>query len=86
MILFTSRGEVLGEPNLGMNLEDYLFTFNFDESELKSNFNAQVNQYVLEQGMGFKIDMEVSFESNGVQNYCYIYIYVNQQLQIAVAV
>ena len=84
MILFTQRGEVLGEPNLGMNLEDYLFTFNFDASEIKTKFNAQVNQYIPEQSE-FNISMDVSFETDGVQNYCYLYIYVNQQLQMGVA-
>lgn len=85
MILFTNRGEILGEPNLGMNLEDYLFTFNFDQQELKSKFNSQVNAYIPEQSE-FKINMDVSFESDGIKNYVYLYIYVNQQLHFGVII
>ncbi len=86
MILFTTRGSVFGEPNLGMNLEDYLFNFNFDEQDLKSKFNAQVNQYIPEQGSDFRINMDVSLETDGVKNFCYLYIYVNQQLHMTVVV
>lgn len=83
LILFTNRGEVLGEPDLGMNLEDYLFQFGFDEADIKNKFMAQVNQFIPEINE-FSIDMTVSFETDGVQNYSYLYITVNQELQMGV--
>jgi hypothetical protein len=85
MILFTQRGEVLGEPDLGMNLEDYLFQFGFDESDIKSKFNAQVNQFIPEM-TEFNISMDVSFESDGVQNYVYLFISINQEVHMGVVI
>jgi phage baseplate assembly protein W len=83
MILFTNRGEVLGEPDLGMNLEDYLFQFGFDEADIKNKFMAQVNQYIPEM-TEFSINMSVSFETDGVQNMSYLFITINQEVQMGV--
>lgn len=83
MILFTNRGEVLGEPDLGMDLEDYLFQYNFDESVLRKRWDAQVAQYIPEQ-VDFKIDFEVQMETDGVQNFIYIFIKINGDQYIGV--
>ena len=78
MLLYTNRGEVLGEPDLGMDLEDYLFQFGFDESELRNRFNSQINQYVPE-ARDFKISIDMDVETDSVQNH--VYIYINIALQ-----
>jgi lipid II:glycine glycyltransferase (peptidoglycan interpeptide bridge formation enzyme) len=41
MILYTNRGEVLGEPSLGMDLEDYLFQSSVNEAEIRNRFNRR---------------------------------------------
>ena len=42
MLIYTNKGEVLGEPDLGMNLESRLFEFLMDEGNIRSDFYAQV--------------------------------------------
>lgn len=76
MILYTNRGEVMGEPNLGMDLEDYLFQFTVNESELRNRFNSQIATYVPE-SKEFGISMDVTIETDGVQNTVYLYININ---------
>jgi len=85
MILFTNRGEVLGEPDLGMDLEDYIFQFNFDETDLRKRWNAQVARYIPEQ-TEFAIDMNVQMESDGVQNYIYLFININGERYLGVKI
>ncbi len=46
MILSTRKGEVLGDPNLGVSLEDKLFVFEINEQELKSEIFQQVAKYI----------------------------------------
>jgi hypothetical protein len=46
MILFTKKGEVLGEPGLGMNLESMLFEKNVSAYEIKKEFQKQLAIYV----------------------------------------
>lgn len=46
MTLFTQRGEVLGEPNFGVEVEKYLFEFSVDPFALTREAAAQINTYV----------------------------------------
>lgn len=50
MILSTRKGEVLGDPNLGVSLEDKLFVFEINEQELKKEIFSQISLYVPEAG------------------------------------
>lgn len=46
MTLFTQKGEVLGEPNFGVDVEKYLFEFSIDPLLLTREAAAQINTYV----------------------------------------
>ena len=45
MILGTNKGEVLGEPGFGANMDDMLFSFDFEPSAFSRALIAQVNMY-----------------------------------------
>jgi hypothetical protein len=44
-ILFTSKGDVLGDPNFGANLEDLLFEFNLNEETIQASIERQLATY-----------------------------------------
>lgn len=46
MTLLTNRGEVLGEPNFGIEAEKYLFEFELDPFKLAEDANTQISKYV----------------------------------------
>jgi len=46
MTLLTNRGEVLGEPNFGIESEKYLFEFELDPFKLAEDANTQISKYV----------------------------------------
>lgn len=48
MTLFTSKGEVLGEPNFGTDVDKYLFEFEIDPFSLTRDASSQINTYVSE--------------------------------------
>lgn len=48
MTLFTKRGEVLGEPDFGLDLNKYLFEYDIDPMSLSHEATSQVNKYVAE--------------------------------------
>jgi phage baseplate assembly protein W len=59
-VLFTNRGEVLGDPNFGANLEYYLWTTNVPVDKIKQEIINQINIYIPElNSMGFKINTEL---------------------------
>lgn len=46
MTLLTEKGEVLGEPEFGLDVNRYLFDFDTDPFGLSSQANLQVEKYV----------------------------------------
>ena len=48
MTLFTRKGEVLGEPDFGIELDSYLFEYSIDPSRLGKEATSQINKYVTE--------------------------------------
>lgn len=44
-ILFTKRGEVMGDPGFGVNLEDLIYSLNYNEDEIKSTIQQQIEIY-----------------------------------------
>ena len=48
MILFTNKGEVLGDNNIGCNLEYYLWQTRITTGNLKSKIQEQISFYIPE--------------------------------------
>lgn len=48
MTLLTNKGEVLGEPDFGIQVEKYLFDFDLNPFQLADEANSQVGKYVSE--------------------------------------
>jgi len=48
MTLLTRRGEVLGEPDFGLEIESYLFEFEVNPFNLSDAAHGQVSTYVSE--------------------------------------
>ena len=46
MTLFTQKGEVLGEPEFGLEVEKYLFEFTIDQFALTKEAGGQITKYV----------------------------------------
>ena len=71
MILFTNRGEVLGAPDFGVNLEEQLFTFNLNEYSLKSDLRDQVLKFC-PLADKYRVDFDIKFAKGTVRDICVI--------------
>jgi phage baseplate assembly protein W len=58
MILKTRKGEVLGDPDFGVSLEDYLFTFELNEERIRSEIFDQIIMYMPE-AENFNLKLEI---------------------------
>jgi phage baseplate assembly protein W len=47
-VLFTNKGDVLGDPDFGANLEYYLWTTNVPVSKIENEIKTQINTYIPE--------------------------------------
>lgn len=46
MMLLTNKGEVLGDPKFGVNLEDLIFTLELSEASIKREIDLHLKVYV----------------------------------------
>jgi hypothetical protein len=46
MLLLTNKGEVLGDPKFGLNLEDLIFTLNLSEASIKKELDLFLQTYI----------------------------------------
>jgi len=60
MVLFTNKGEVLGDLNIGANLEYYLWETKITTGNLKSKVDEQISTYIPELiSLGYTLDIYV---------------------------
>lgn len=76
MILYTKPGEVLGDLNFGVNLEEYVFSLNASNTSIQEKIEEQINTYVPEV-YAMSISVNVSFGKRETYDECYIDIKIN---------
>jgi hypothetical protein len=77
MLLYSNRGEVLGFPELGMDLENEIFELSLNEQVIRDRFYAQLAKFVPE--TQFKIDLEFERQQDQVETIVFMYITIDGQ-------
>jgi hypothetical protein len=76
MLLGTSQGQILGDLNFGIGVEDLIFETRINKMELEEKIKSQISQYITE-SQDYKISPSVSFGKADGYDYCVIDIYIN---------
>jgi hypothetical protein len=76
MTLFTNRGEVLGDPDFGVSLNNYLFEFSVDPFSVAREAADQINRYVGETRKR-KIEVKPSIYADQVSNRDILVLLIN---------
>jgi len=63
MILFTNKGELLGDPNFGCDLTKLLYETKISAEAVKSTIIVQINTYISEL-QGTNYTLEVTFQQD----------------------
>ena len=71
MMLFTKRGEILGAPDFGANLEDYLFTLSVNAYSLKSMLMAQTIKFI-PLAEKYQVVYDIKFAKGTIRDICLI--------------
>lgn len=74
MILFTNKGDIMGDPNFGGNLELLLYQTSVDASFVENSLNTQIIQYILEL-TNMNYSLKVSFVKDTSNFYDIMFIY-----------
>jgi len=76
MILSTHRGDVLGDLNFGIGIDDYVFETKINSRDLEEKIRSQINQYVSESAQ-YSIQPKVRFGKEKGYDYAIIDIYID---------
>ncbi|HPI81666.1 MAG TPA: hypothetical protein PK122_00335 [Candidatus Paceibacterota bacterium] len=85
MILGTRQGQVLGDVNFGVSIEDLVFQTRINKFDLEEKIRKQVFQYIPESSK-YKIDPKVSFGKAEGYDYCIIDFFINDEKAIGVLI
>lgn len=83
MILNTSKGEVLGFPEFGVNLENLVFELNYSTDQLRYEILTQINKYCGETEY-FETEVQVTFARGTARDLALIDILIDATKMISV--
>lgn len=82
MLFDTSNGEVIGEPNFGIGLEDMLFEFNLNENQLKRRILDQIHAYCdIDK---FEINVEIKFFKGSIRDAAQIDLFIDGKKSVGI--
>lgn len=85
MIMGTRQGEVLGDINFGVGIEDLIFQTRINKFDLEKKIRGQIYQYISEASQ-YKIDPVVSFGREEGYDYCVIDFFIDDNKSLGILV
>ena len=76
MILFTNKGEVMGAPEFGVNLEEQLFTLSKNEYAIKGVLQDQVMAFC-ELANKYPVSFNIKFAKGNTRDMCIINVLID---------
>ena len=74
LVIFTNKGDVLGDPNFGADIELLLFETKVSEIFVKDTITEQINTYIPElTNMNYNLEILFSQDTENYQDIMYIY-------------
>ena len=84
-VLFTRRGDVLGDPEFGANLEDYVYSLSYNDYLLKKVVAEQIYKYV-PLARKFNVTVDVDFTKEVDRHAVFVDIRIDNRYQLGVYV
>jgi len=85
ILLGTSQGQILGDLNCGIGIEELIFETRINKIELEEKIKSQISQYITESA-DYKVEPVVSFGRGDGTDYCIIDIYINDSRVVGVRI
>ncbi len=78
MIMLTRKGDVLGDPDFGVDLEQYIFETSVDAGAIRQEVESQFSKYIPEAGR-YRASVTVGVVQNTLKNNILVDIMLNQE-------
>ena len=80
-LLFTSKGSVLGDPDFGLNLDDYVYSFRYNDNMLVGVVSDAIDKYV-PLSKKYNVDVTVDFTDEVDRHLVFISIVIDAKYQV----
>ena len=84
-LIFTNKGEVLGNPEFGLNLDDYVYSFRYNDDMLKGVVSSAISQHVPLSNK-YPVNVTVDYTTESDRNAVYIDITIDNRYGIGLYV
>jgi len=81
--LFTNRGDVLGDPNFGVSLEDLVYSLGYTEEQIQKIIYDQFDAYI-PLAQKYDVKITVAFYKGEVRDIAQIDITIDSKYQVGV--
>ena len=81
-LLFTRKGDVMGDPEFGANLDDYVYSLRYNETMLKNTIEKQLAYYV-PLAAKYNTTVDVHFTDEDTRHLLFVDIIIDSSYQIA---
>jgi phage baseplate assembly protein W len=79
MIIFTNKGELLGDPNFGCDLPALLYETSLSAPSIEAEIRAQISDYIPElDNVNYELTVEINQDPDEFQEYMYIFFTINE--------
>jgi len=85
VIFGTRQGQVIGDLNFGLGIEDLIFETRINKVRLEEDIKRQIMEYVTESSK-YKIEPKVSFGKAEGYDYCVIDIFIDDKKTFGILV
>lgn len=82
-VLFTRRGDVLGQPEFGTNLEDYVYEFRYNNYQIKNVVNKQITSYI-PLASKYNVTVDVDFIEESDRHVMFLDITVDGSIKMGI--
>ena len=75
LLIFSNKGDLIGDPNFGTSLEDLLYNTNVPSSFIVDLLKLQINEYIPELNViGYNLSAEFVQDESNLQDYLVTYL------------
>jgi hypothetical protein len=83
VVLFTKKGDILGNPDLGCNLDELIYEFNFTGFRIKKLVTDQIMDYC-PLAKKYTVEVDVNFQKGDVRDVAFIDILIENKYLLSV--
>lgn len=84
-LVFTAKGDVMGDPEFGLNLEDYVYSFMYNDTMLQGVVQNAISRYI-PLSASIPVNVTVEFAELTERNVVYIDITIDYRFGITIAI